>query len=895
MADDEVLFDEVYELCEIIGKGPFSVVRKCIHRQTGQTFAVKIVDVAKFTSSPGLSTNDLKREATICHMLKHPHIVELLETYSSEGMLYMVFEYMDGSDLCFEVVRRATAGFVYSEAVASHYMRQILEALRYCHENDIIHRDLKPQCALLAGKENSAPVKLRGFSVAVQLQSSQANGVGRVGCPHFMAPEVIQRRQYGKPGDVWSAGVLLHVLLTGTLPFVGSRDRLREAICRGRVQMETPLWDNISEPAKDLIQRMLTTDVNHRITIQEVLNHKWLRDRDKGVARIHLAETIEELKKFNARRKLKDAVKAAISSSKWHIPYSEINGDSFFDIGDDEVITTGALAEIIDSLDDIEVLQESGRLTRAEILNAVDDYRLRAILELYDRISTRVPTPCRAPQTDAVQRAREVEELLREIEHSAIRNIDRADLRELHELLVQPHMRALLQAHDVAGHEVYGEEATRVTPPPLLPYLNGGDDLEGQNGDLDLENVTRVRLVQFQKNTDEPMGITLKMNEDGKCVVARIMHGGMIHRQATLHVGDEIREINGIPVANQSVNALQKILREARGSVTFKIVPSYRSAPPPCEIFVRAQFDYDPLEDELIPCAQAGIAFKTGDILQIISKDDHYWWQAQKDNAAGSAGLIPSPELQERRIAYMAMEKNKQEQVNCSIFGRKKKQYKDKYLAKHNAVFDQLDLVTYEEVVKLPYPAFQRKTLVLLGAHGVGRRQIKNTIIAKHPDKYAYPIPHTTRPPRNDEENGRNYYFISHDEMMNDIHSNEYLEYGTHENAMYGTKLETIRKIHEEGKVAILDVEPQALKVLRTAEFAPYVVFIAAPVFENITDCDGSLARLAKESDSLKQAYGHFFDLTIVNNEIDETIAQLEAAIERVHTTPQWVPVSWVY
>lgn len=895
MADDEVLFDEVYELCEIIGKGPFSVVRKCIHRQTGQTFAVKIVDVAKFTSSPGLSTNDLKREATICHMLKHPHIVELLETYSSEGMLYMVFEYMDGSDLCFEVVRRATAGFVYSEAVASHYMRQILEALRYCHENDIIHRDLKPQCALLAGKENSAPVKLRGFSVAVQLQSSQANGVGRVGCPHFMAPEVIQRRQYGKPGDVWSAGVLLHVLLTGTLPFVGSRDRLREAICRGRVQMETPLWDNISEPAKDLIQRMLTTDVNHRITIQEVLNHKWLRDRDKGVARIHLGETIEELKKFNARRKLKEAVKAAISSSKWHIPYSEINGDSFFDIGDDEVITTGAVAEILDSLDDIEVLQESGRLTRAEILNAVDDYRLRAILELYDRISTRVPTPCRAPQTDAVQRAREVEELLREIEHSAIRNIDRADLRELHELLVQPHMRALLQAHDVAGHEVYGEEATRVTPPPLLPYLNGGDDLEGQNGDLDLENVTRVRLVQFQKNTDEPMGITLKMNEDGKCVVARIMHGGMIHRQATLHVGDEIREINGIPVANQSVNALQKILREARGSVTFKIVPSYRSAPPPCEIFVRAQFDYDPLEDELIPCAQAGIAFKTGDILQIISKDDHYWWQAQKDNAAGSAGLIPSPELQERRIAYMAMEKNKQEQVNCSIFGRKKKQYKDKYLAKHNAVFDQLDLVTYEEVVKLPYSVFQRKTLVLLGAHGVGRRQIKNTIIAKHPDKYAYPIPHTTRSPRNDEENGRNYYFISHDEMMADIAANEYLEYGTHENAMYGTKLETIRKIHEEGKVAILDVEPQALKVLRTAEFAPYVVFIAAPVFPNMPDCDGSLERLAKESDSLKQAYGHFFDLTIVNNEIDETIAQLEAAIERVHTTPQWVPVSWVY
>ncbi|XP_043482828.1 peripheral plasma membrane protein CASK isoform X8 [Leptopilina heterotoma] len=917
MAEDEVLFDDVYELCEIIGKGPFSVVRKCIYRQTGQTFAVKIVDVAKFTSSPGLSTADLKREATISHMLKHPHIVELLETYSSEGMLYMVFEHMDGSDLCFEVVRRATAGFKYSEAVVCHYMRQILEALRYCHENDIIHRDLKPQCALLAGKENSAPVKLRGFGVAVQLSSSQTNGVecytteyrqclspkgqlylkadndGRIGCPHFMAPEVIQRRQYGKAGDVWSAGVLLHILLTGTLPFVGSRDRLREAICRGRVQMETHLWDNISETAKDLIQRMLTTDVNHRITIQEVLNHKWLRDRDK--ATVHLGETIEELKKFNARRKLKAAVKAAVSSARWHAPYSETNGDSYFEIGDEEVMTTGPVAEILDSLDDIEILQESGRLTRSEILSTVDDHQLRAILELYDRISSLTPTPCRAPQTDAVQRAREVEEVLRDVDRSNARNIDRGDLRELQELLVQPHLKALLQAHDVAGHEVYGEEATRVTPPPLLPYLNGSDDLEGQNGDLDLENVTRVRLVQFQKNTDEPMGITLKMNEDGKCIVARIMHGGMIHRQATLHVGDEIREINGIPVANQSVNALQKILREARGSVTFKIVPSYRSAPPPCEIFVRAQFDYDPLDDELIPCAQAGIAFKTGDILQIISKDDHHWWQARKDNAAGSAGLIPSPELQEWRIACLAMEKNKQEQVNCSIFGRKKKQYKDKYLAKHNAVFDQLDLVTYEEVVKLPYPAFQRKTLVLLGAHGVGRRHIKNTIIAKHPDKYAYPIPHTTRPPRNDEENGRNYYFVSHDEMMADIAANEYLEYGTHEDAMYGTKLETIRKIHEEGRMAILDVEPQALKVLRTAEFAPYVVFIAAPVLQNIADYDGSLERLAKESDMLKQAYGHFFDLTIVNNDIEETIAQLESAIERVHTTPQWVPVSWVY
>uniref|UniRef100_A0A8C7SXJ9 Calcium/calmodulin-dependent serine protein kinase b n=1 Tax=Oncorhynchus mykiss TaxID=8022 RepID=A0A8C7SXJ9_ONCMY len=415
------------------------------------------------------------------------------------------------------------------------------------------------------------------------------------------------------------------------------------------------------------------------------------------------------------------------------------------------------------------------------------------------------------------------------------------------------------------------DEALRVTPPPTSPYLNG-DSPESTNGDMDLENVTRVRLVQFQKNTDEPMGITLKMNDLNHCIVARIMHGGMIHRQGTLHVGDEIREINGISVANQTVEQLQKML-----------------------IYVRAQFEYDPAKDDLIPCKEAGIRFRVGDIIQIISKDDHNWWQGKLENTKnGTAGLIPSPELQEWRVACIAMEKTKQEQqASCTWFGKKKKQYKDKYLAKHNAVFDQLDLVTYEEVVKLP--AFKRKTLVLLGAHGVGRRHIKNTLITKHPDRFAYPIPHTTRPPKKDEENGKNYYFVTHDQMMQDISNNDYLEYGSHEDAMYGTRLETIRQIHQQGMISILDVEPQALKVLRTAEFAPYVVFIAAPTITPGMNEDDSLQRLQKESEGLQKTYAHYFDQTVINNEIDDTIRLLEEAVNLVCTTAQWVPVSWVY
>ncbi|XP_060090150.1 peripheral plasma membrane protein CASK isoform X19 [Heteronotia binoei] len=871
--------------------GPFSVVRRCINRETGQQFAVKIVDVAKFTSSPGLSTEDLKREASICHMLKHPHIVELLETYSSDGMLYMVFEFMDGADLCFEIVKRADAGFVYSEAVASHYMRQILEALRYCHDNNIIHRDVKPHCVLLASKENSAPVKLGGFGVAIQLGESGLVAGGRVGTPHFMAPEVVKREPYGKPVDVWGCGVILFILLSGCLPFYGTKERLFEGIIKGKYKMNPRQWSHISESAKDLVRRMLMLDPAERITVYEALNHPWLKERDRYAYKIHLPETVEQLRKFNARRKLKGAVLAAVSSHKFNSFYGD-PPEELPDFSEDPtssglLAAERAVSQVLDSLEEIHALTDCSEKDLDFLHSVFQDQHLHTLLDLYDKINTKSSPQIRNPPSDAVQRAKEV---LEEISCYP----ENSDAKELKRILTQPHFMALLQTHDVVAHEVYSDEALRVTPPPTSPYLNG-DSPESINGDLDMENVTRVRLVQFQKNTDEPMGITLKMNELNHCIVARIMHGGMIHRQGTLHVGDEIREINGISVANQTVEQLQKMLREMRGSITFKIVPSYRTQSSSCEIYVRAQFEYDPAKDDLIPCKEAGIRFRVGDIIQIISKDDHNWWQGKLENSKnGTAGLIPSPELQEWRVACIAMEKTKQEQqASCTWFGKKKKQYKDKYLAKHNAVFDQLDLVTYEEVVKLP--AFKRKTLVLLGAHGVGRRHIKNTLITKHPDRFAYPIPHTTRPPKKDEENGKNYYFVSHDQMMQDISNNEYLEYGSHEDAMYGTKLETIRKIHEQGLIAILDVEPQALKVLRTAEFAPFVVFIAAPTITPGIHEDESLQRLQKESEILQRTYAHYFDLTIINNEIDETIRHLEEAIELVCTASQWVPVSWVY
>uniref|UniRef100_A0A1I8ILS1 Peripheral plasma membrane protein CASK n=1 Tax=Macrostomum lignano TaxID=282301 RepID=A0A1I8ILS1_9PLAT len=322
-------------------------------------------------------------------------------------------------------------------------------------------------------------------------------------------------------------------------------------------------------------------------------------------------------------------------------------------------------------------------------------------------------------------------------------------------------------------------------------------------------------------------------------------------------------------------------------------------------IFVKALFNYNPEEDELNPCPQAGIAFRVGDILQVISKDDHNWWQAREWNAPPNtpASLIPSPELQEWRAACSAIERAKLDQQlasNCSgglfSFARRSASGKSRPrmkaaapaaaaagggLTTSGAAFDQLEMVTYEEVVHLAN--FRRKTLVLLGAHGVGRRHIKNSLIQGSPDRFAYPIPRET--------SGRNYYFVSREEMLRDITNNEYLEYGTHDEAMYGTKLETIREIHRQGKVAILDVEPQALRILRTAEFAPYVVFIAAPDMA----MDGSLERLIRESELLDRQYGHCFDMRIVNNDIDDTIVELRQCVDLAQTRPQWIPVNWVY
>ncbi|TMS14075.1 55 kDa erythrocyte membrane protein [Larimichthys crocea] len=153
----------------------------------------------------------------------------------------------------------------------------------------------------------------------------------------------------------------------------------------------------------------------------------------------------------------------------------------------------------------------------------------------------------------------------------------------------------------------------------MQTYENKGADFytNGSVGHMNGAELTKMKEVAFEKNPSEPMGVTLKLNDKQRCTVARILHGGMIHRQGSLHEGDEIAEINGASVTNQTVDQLQKILKESNGVVTMKIIPNPQSRSQACEMYMRAQFDYDPTKDDLIPCKEAGLKFQNGDIIQI--------------------------------------------------------------------------------------------------------------------------------------------------------------------------------------------------------------------------------------------------------------------------------------
>ncbi|XP_025047476.1 calcium/calmodulin-dependent protein kinase type II subunit beta isoform X12 [Alligator sinensis] len=284
------------------GRGAFSVVRRCVKLCSGHEYAAKIINTKKLSAR---DHQKLEREARICRLLKHSNIVRLHDSISEEGFHYLVFDLVTGGELFEDIVARE----YYSEADASHCIQQILEAVLHCHQMGVVHRDLKPENLLLASKCKGAAVKLADFGLAIEVQGDQQAWFGFAGTPGYLSPEVLRKEAYGKPVDIWACGVILYILLVGYPPFWDEdQHKLYQQIKAGAYDFPSPEWDTVTPEAKNLINQMLTINPAKRITAHEALKHPWVCQRSTVASMMHRQETVECLKKFNARRKLKGAI-----------------------------------------------------------------------------------------------------------------------------------------------------------------------------------------------------------------------------------------------------------------------------------------------------------------------------------------------------------------------------------------------------------------------------------------------------------------------------------------------------------------------------------------------------------------------------------------------------------
>ncbi|CAL4101975.1 unnamed protein product, partial [Meganyctiphanes norvegica] len=521
--------------------------------------------------------------------------------------------------------------------------------------------------------------------------------------------------------------------------------------------------------------------------------------------------------------------------------------------------------------------------------------------------------------------------------------------QELADLLLRPHLLALLQTHDniALRRQVKGNSGNSKHQNSINGCHDNFTFMPEGNG----YPVDAIRMVGLRKTPDEPLGLTVREDENGYLVIARIMAGGSIDRQGLLHVGDAICEVNNIEGSIQERHtSIHKPLHQS----IIRYTRLFGRLDPPClgavvdlrgntsagQCYMRAMFNYDPNDDTLLPTCpsqqadEIGLKFDKGQILQIVNQSDPNWWQAQlvgSDNKR--TGLIPSQELEERRKAFVRQEYDYVHKVGICGTRISKRKKKIMFSTKQSIEYDKAELLLYEEVARMP--PFMRKTLVFIGSHGVGRRTLKNRVISSDSTKFGTIIPHTSRPIREHEEDGKAYHFTTREAMESDIRNHRYLEYGEHNGNLYGTKIESILSVIRSGRMCVLDCSPSSLKYLRnSSELLPYVIFLDAPGMDqikemnNFTNSQGSrgnltfdrgssaryssrrartlesLASLYEEDDfkrtiedsaKMQRAYDKYFDISIVNNDLGDTYTLIIEALERLGTEPQWVPVTWVY
>ncbi|KAK6269000.1 hypothetical protein QUC31_013160 [Theobroma cacao] len=308
---------QYYTLGKELGRGQFGITYLCTENSTGNTYACKSILKRKLKNKQ--DREDIKKEVQIMqHLSGQPNIVEFRGAYEDRQSVHLVMELCAGGEL----FDRITAQGHYSERAAAAICRSVVNVVHICHFMGVMHRDLKPENFLLSSKNEGAMLKATDFGLSVFIEEGKVYR-DIVGSAYYVAPEVL-RRSYGKEIDIWSAGIILYILLSGVPPFWAETEKgIFDAITEGELEFESQPWPSISESAKDLIRKMLTMDPKKRLTSAQVLEHPWMREGGEASDKPIDSAVLSRLKQFRAMNKLK---KLALKVIAENLSEEEIKG-----------------------------------------------------------------------------------------------------------------------------------------------------------------------------------------------------------------------------------------------------------------------------------------------------------------------------------------------------------------------------------------------------------------------------------------------------------------------------------------------------------------------------------------------------------------------------------------
>lgn len=307
--------EKQYSLGQELGRGEFGITYLCTDKFSGEVLACKSISKHKLRTA--VDIEDVRREVEIMrHLPQHPNIVSLKDTYEDDGDVHLVMELCEGGELFDRIVARGH----YTERAAAAVTKTIVEVVQMCHKHGVMHRDLKPENFLFGNKKENAPLKAIDFGLSVFFRPGE-RFTEIVGSPYYMAPEVL-KRNYGPEVDVWSAGVILYILLCGVPPFWAETEQgVAQAIIRSVLDFRRDPWPKVSDNAKDLVKRMLNPDPKRRLTAQEVLDHPWLQNAKKA-PNVPLGENVRaRLQQFSVMNKFK---KKALKVIAEHLSMEEV-------------------------------------------------------------------------------------------------------------------------------------------------------------------------------------------------------------------------------------------------------------------------------------------------------------------------------------------------------------------------------------------------------------------------------------------------------------------------------------------------------------------------------------------------------------------------------------------